>query len=211
MRFCNADPIGFDGGMNWYAAFGNDPISNTDPSGQYIAPVHFLATFVAEVAHGNIFSAPAVAWASVMTDFRDVASGVKSQSSDYRATSMHAMAGTLPNGMRQTTDQAYESTKTAFEQSLADANNPNASASQRNQSKGDAYHIAQDSQVHAYAFWSGGFGGFTNAVGHILKDTILSPIHIIRLLVSSFKVPSGGGLAKPPSSDAQNNNAGGRK
>lgn len=33
MRFCNADPIGFGGGMNWYAAFGNNPVSNTDPLG----------------------------------------------------------------------------------------------------------------------------------------------------------------------------------
>ena len=33
MRFCNADPIGFAGGLNWYAAFGNNPVSFTDPSG----------------------------------------------------------------------------------------------------------------------------------------------------------------------------------
>jgi hypothetical protein len=33
MRFCNADPIGFGGGPNWYAYAGNNPVSNTDPSG----------------------------------------------------------------------------------------------------------------------------------------------------------------------------------
>lgn len=33
MRFVNADPIGFDGGMNWYAYAGGNPISNIDPVG----------------------------------------------------------------------------------------------------------------------------------------------------------------------------------
>lgn len=33
MRFCNADPIRFGGGMNWYAFAGNDPISRLDPFG----------------------------------------------------------------------------------------------------------------------------------------------------------------------------------
>jgi RHS repeat-associated protein len=33
MRFCNADPIGFGGGMNWYAFVSNSPIGLTDPSG----------------------------------------------------------------------------------------------------------------------------------------------------------------------------------
>ncbi len=33
MRFLNADPIRFEGGMNWYAAFGNNPLSFIDPTG----------------------------------------------------------------------------------------------------------------------------------------------------------------------------------
>ncbi len=33
MRFCNADPIGFEGGKNWYAFAGNDPVCSADPLG----------------------------------------------------------------------------------------------------------------------------------------------------------------------------------
>jgi RHS repeat-associated protein len=33
MRFINADPIGFGGGLNWYAFVGNNPMGFVDPSG----------------------------------------------------------------------------------------------------------------------------------------------------------------------------------
>jgi hypothetical protein len=33
MRFLNADPIGFTGGMNWYVFVHNNPLTNVDPSG----------------------------------------------------------------------------------------------------------------------------------------------------------------------------------
>lgn len=33
IRFCNADPIGFSGGLNWYAFVENNPVSLIDPKG----------------------------------------------------------------------------------------------------------------------------------------------------------------------------------
>ena len=33
MRFINADPIGFVGGMNWYAYASGNPVSRIDPQG----------------------------------------------------------------------------------------------------------------------------------------------------------------------------------
>jgi RHS repeat-associated protein len=33
MRFLNADPIGFEGGLNWYASFDNNPVGKADPLG----------------------------------------------------------------------------------------------------------------------------------------------------------------------------------
>jgi len=33
MRFLNQDPIGFQGGMNWFAFVGGNPVSRVDPSG----------------------------------------------------------------------------------------------------------------------------------------------------------------------------------
>jgi hypothetical protein len=35
-RFLNADPIRFDGGMNWFAYANGDPVMNMDPSGEVV-------------------------------------------------------------------------------------------------------------------------------------------------------------------------------
>ncbi|PTY01378.1 RHS repeat-associated core domain-containing protein [Opitutus sp. ER46] len=44
MRFLNADPIGFGGGLNWYASFDNNPVSKTDPLGLWGSDYHLDRT-----------------------------------------------------------------------------------------------------------------------------------------------------------------------
>ncbi|MCC5851101.1 MAG: RHS repeat-associated core domain-containing protein [Verrucomicrobia bacterium] len=48
-RFINADPAGFDGGMNWYAYANNSPLMYVDPDGE----VAFLALGLAMLAGGT--------------------------------------------------------------------------------------------------------------------------------------------------------------
>ena len=42
-RFINADPIGFEGGLNWYAYAGGDPLGYVDPTGLY--PGEFIVDY----------------------------------------------------------------------------------------------------------------------------------------------------------------------
>jgi RHS repeat-associated protein len=42
-RFLQMDPIGFGGGNNLYRFVGNNPVSNTDPSGELIAYLAYAA------------------------------------------------------------------------------------------------------------------------------------------------------------------------
>lgn len=59
MRFCNADPIKFGGGLNWYA-FGNDnPILSADPSGEFVPLVVILGgAIVGALLTPNYANAP---------------------------------------------------------------------------------------------------------------------------------------------------------
>lgn len=57
MRFCNADPIGFSGGMNWYAYGNNSPMMFTDPSGNF-----GLLGVVAGTVVGGLAGAAAAWW-----------------------------------------------------------------------------------------------------------------------------------------------------
>ncbi len=53
MRFLNADPIGFGGGLNWYAAFDGNPVMFVDPSG-LLSDDERLEIFNRSIAWGTV-------------------------------------------------------------------------------------------------------------------------------------------------------------
>lgn len=52
-RFLNADPIGFAGGLNWYAYAGGNPVMLVDPSGNGPQPTSVAGTWLREGKSGS--------------------------------------------------------------------------------------------------------------------------------------------------------------
>jgi RHS repeat-associated protein len=59
-RFISEDPIGFDGGVNFYAYCGGDPVNFTDPMGLSIESVLGAAHGAADFLTGGAFSDPSL-------------------------------------------------------------------------------------------------------------------------------------------------------
>jgi RHS repeat-associated protein len=53
-RFISEDPIGFDGGINFYAYVGNSPLQMTDPSGELPILVPIVACAVSPVCRAAV-------------------------------------------------------------------------------------------------------------------------------------------------------------
>jgi RHS repeat-associated protein len=92
-RFISEDPIGYAGGINFYAYVGNDPVNFVDPSG-FLSSMpdggqHAIVTYDAAIEAGFPSSvAHALADAVAAVDSRP-----GSQGTDAASANMHAMAG----------------------------------------------------------------------------------------------------------------------
>lgn len=67
-RFINADPAGFDGGLNWYAYANNSPLMYVDPDGE-VAIVAMVAGGLINVAIGYALSGGDYSLSDAATDF----------------------------------------------------------------------------------------------------------------------------------------------
>jgi len=145
-RFISEDPLGFGGGqVNLYGYVGNDPVDSVDPGGTSIIPIHFWETYDAARAVGY----PVVdAW-SLARNVANVDRRSGAQEATAAAANGHAMGGSL-SGRKdpQNACEAYSGTADYVR---------NASTS------GDAagaLHAIEDSYVHQYATWDGGWGRY---------------------------------------------------
>ena len=152
-RFLSEDPLGFDGGdVNLYAFVGNNPINNRDPMGTSIPPIHMWETYNAARAAG--YPRVAAVALGVGVALRDRS---KFQGTTAGDTNAHAMEGTLGlGGRKQTKCEAFMGTENYI----------------RNADIFGALHAIEDSPVHGYRFWDGGYFGPAHIPGpvHIFHD-----------------------------------------
>lgn len=164
-RFISQDPLGVAGsGPNLYSYAGDNPISNSDPSGLYWPGEHRHITWLAAFENGYMGEeALALEDAVAAVDDR-----IGTQEADAYNSNTHAMRGRKRTGQYQDCGQAYRATQNQILEDIA---------------KNDlakALHTIQDSYSPAhfgYQLWDGG----TN-------------LHFCIGSNCFFNVPSGGHL-----------------
>jgi hypothetical protein len=143
----------------------NDAVNLVDSEGLLAAPWHFRLSLFAGLKSGmSISDSFSFAWKSMVVDF-----AASSQGFDAVATAQHAMAGVLPDGRRQTPQDAI-SAANDFIQTNKNCGN-----------FAQAAHAAQDLATpgHAGQPWMG-FGWNWNTFLHVFGDLFPSPSVVIK-------------------------------
>ncbi len=165
-RWTAKDPIGFAGGdTDLYGYVLNDPVNLVDLDGLLAAPWHFGLSLLAGFNSGmSISDNLSFAWNSMVVDF-----ATASQNFDAAATAQHAMAGVLPDGRRQTPQEAINAANDFIEKNKNCGNLAKAA------------HAAQDLATpgHAGQPWMG-FSWNWGTFSHMLGDIFPGPRTIMK-------------------------------
>jgi RHS repeat-associated protein len=114
-RFISEDPIGLNGGdVNLYGYTGNSPTNFTDPSGKSNPVIHVVEGYWgARDAGMGVLGSLNLAFNSTLVD-------IGTQGLGAGMTNIHAMAGELPDGTYQTSQQAYQGTQATMSEALSE-------------------------------------------------------------------------------------------
>jgi RHS repeat-associated protein len=146
-RFISEDPIGFAGGqINLNSYVGNDPVNRIDPMGTSDSWVHWLETYNAAIAVGYpVADAMQLANQVALADFSP-------GTQEPAAANAHGM-GRSSGGKKGPQDPCEARAATADYVATAD--------------QVGALHAIEDSYVHQYAPWNGGWGGKLHLPGPV--------------------------------------------
>src|SRR5207244_2339696 len=103
-RFISEDPIGFEGGLNFYAYVDDSPANGIVPTGKENPISHFAESIWASCVYPSL----TLELHDPFSDISDVLTDWGTQGKDANAANMHAMGGRKDDNHYQTCSQALD-------------------------------------------------------------------------------------------------------